>query len=339
MPPSLALPSAPVRLVQQGAPRAGTWAGVVGDASFEALAAPFATGLAARLVEKRWVYALASSKDVFFCLAIIDLGVLSSAFCAVFDRGARRLLFDESVVLPPLLARVADDAGPGLRAELDGLQRASVVRDGDRVRVEAQWGKVRAELILDAARAPPALAVCAPIAPGRFDFTQKWVGLSATGVVRVGRTAFALDGADAGMDFTHGHLARDTSWRWAFATGACGARRVAFNFSEGFLGAGGEEGPENAVWVDGAPCAVGPVRFGFDRADPDGPWTIRSNDGGVDLTFTPEGHRAQDVDLKLVLSRYLQPFGTFRGHLTAPDGARVLVDALAGVTEDHAARW
>jgi hypothetical protein len=39
------------------------------------------------------------------------------------------------------------------------------------------------------------------------------------------------------------------------------------------------------------------------------------------------------------MSKYVQPFGTFSGHLTAADGERVAIDGLAGVAEDHAARW
>ena len=66
----------------------------------------------------------------------------------------------------------------------------------------------------------------------------------------------------------------------------------------------------------------------------DSPWRIRSEDGRVDLTFTPEGYRAQTIDLKVISSRYLQPFGTFSGQI---DG--VAIEGLPGVTEDHAARW
>jgi hypothetical protein len=66
---------------------------------------------------------------------------------------------------------------------------------------------------------------------------------------------------------------------------------------------------------------------------------MRSEDGGLDFVFTPEGRRAQNIDLKVVASRYVQPFGTFRGHVTAASGERIVIEALPGVTEEHAARW
>jgi hypothetical protein len=63
-------------------------------------------------------------------------------------------------------------------------------------------------------------------------------------------------------------------------------------------------------------------------------WRVRSADGSVDLSFAPEGYRAQNIDLKLISSRYVQPFGTFSGTL----GGVAIAD-VAGVTEDHVARW
>jgi hypothetical protein len=102
------------------------------------------------------------------------------------------------------------------------------------------------------------------------------------------------------------------------------------NFSDGFLQGEGE----NAVWIDGEPRAVGPVTFSFESRTPLAPWRVQSAGGRVDLTFRPEGFRAQTIDLKLIASRYLQPFGTFSGQV---DG--VAIEGVPGVTEDHAARW
>ena len=62
------------------------------------------------------------------------------------------------------------------------------------------------------------------------------------------------------------------------------------------------------------------------------PWTIRANQ--LELEFTPEGKRAEDKNLLVAASRYVQPIGTFRGKVAGVD-----VADLCGVTEDHAARW
>lgn len=331
-----ALPAAPARLVEAGAPVEGTWAGAIRDAGFAGLGADYARGLLdRRMVEKRWQALFLATPQAMLSLAIVDAGYLSSGIFSVFDRGARRVLLDSNPVLPPLFARVGEEPNDGMRAVLRGPRIAArIERSGGRVLATARWGSGALDLSLDARAAPPALSAALRLGPGRFNFTQKLVGLAAEGEIRVGNVRFPVRGEPAGLDFTHGHLDRDTSWRWAFASARQGGRLIGFNLSEGFMQSG-----ENAAWVEGAPCAVGPVRFSFEPSAPLAPWRIRSDDGSLDLTFQPEGLRAQNVDLKLVVSKYVQPFGVFSGHLTTAAGERVEVDALPGVTEDHIARW
>lgn len=326
------LSAAPERLLDgDGVPRFGLFAGAIADAGLAAL--KDAPGLVQRrLMEKRWQYVFVATPEMMLALAVIDAGYLSSGICAVFDRGGRRLLVDESPVLPPLCAQVGDSPGKGLSARLFGPRiEARVERTSHGISVKAKWVHAQVDLLLDLGRAPSPISAVAPVGvPGRFDFTQKTVLVPAEGEVRSANVRFPVRGQLAGLDYTHGLFARDTAWRWAFACGRSGARPVGFNFSEGLLQGEGE----NALWLDGEPRAVGPVSFTFDPASPMAPWRVRSQDGRVDLAFQPEGYRAQAVDLKLVLSRYLQPFGTFTGVL---DGVRI--DGLPGVTEDHTARW
>jgi|GEM_PF-142034 len=335
----LALEPAPPRLIgPDGSPIAGTWSGSALSTSFAGLSGPYARSFfQRRLVEKKWQYLSLAAKEFIFAFAIIDTGYLASGICALFDRGARRLLLDENPILPPGCASVSDEASDGLSSWLFGPGiRAGIERSEGRVLVSGRWGRAKVELSLDARRAPPALSALSLLGPGRFDFTQKLIGLPAEGEIRVGNQTFPVRGELAGLDYTHGYLERETSWRWAFASGLQDGKVVGFNFSAGFLQGGLGE---SAVWVDGAPRAVGPVSFLFDPTSPLEPWQIQSQDGGVELTFLPEGLRSQDTDLQIVKSRYLQPFGTFSGHVTSGSGERLRIDALAGVTEDHSARW
>ena len=328
------LPPAPAHLAgEDGAPRTGLFKGSVGDAAFGALKAPYAPSfLERRLIEKKWQYLFVATGEMMLSLAIVDTGYLSTGICAVFDRGSRRLLANENPVLPPLAARLAEAPADGASARLIGPGlRATIQRAGGKIAVRASWAHTDVDLNLDASAAPAPLTAIAPVGgPGRFDFTQKTVLVPAEGEVRCGNARFVVDGELAGLDYTHGLLARETAWRWAFATGRAASRRVAFNFSEGFLQGEGE----NAVWIDGDPQPAGKVSFTFDGSAPLSQWRIRSEDGRVDLVFQPEGYRAQTIDLKLILSKYLQPFGTFSGRLLDAQ-----VDGLAGVTEDHATRW
>jgi hypothetical protein len=329
--PAAQLPPAPRSLAgDDGAPRAGLYSGSLGDASFSALRGEYLAGmLQRRMMEKKWQYVCVATPDAVLALCIVDAGYLSSGFCAVFDRGGRRLLIDENPVLPSFCASISEQpgdarlTGPGIHARIE--------RKEGRILVTARWGHADIDLSLDVERAPPPMTAIAPVGtPGRFDLTQKTVLIPAEGEIRAANVRFEVKDALAGLDYTHGYLARETAWRWAFATARQGNRQVAFNFSEGFLQGAGE----NVVWLDGEPRAAGKVSFTFEGDAPLSPWRLRSEDGAVDLAFHPEGYRAQTVDLKLILSKYVQPFGTFSGRLHGID-----VDGLPGVTEDHTARW
>jgi hypothetical protein len=69
------------------------------------------------------------------------------------------------------------------------------------------------------------------------------------------------------------------------------------------------------------------------------PWSIRSADGAVALTFEPAGAHAEARNLGLVSTRFVQVAGTFQGRVPGPDGSAMHVAALPGVVEDHWARW
>jgi len=326
------LPPAPERLAaDDGTPRYGLFAGSVADARFGTL--KHVPGiLERRLIEKRWQYVFLATPEMMLALAIIDCGYLSSGICAVFDRGSGRLLVDDNPVLPPICAQVAEQPSGGMSARLLGPRiRARMQRAGSRMSIQATWAHADVDLLLETDRAPPPITAIAPAgAAGRFDLTQKTVLVPAEGEVRAGNIHFPVHGAFAGLDYTHGLLARETAWRWAFGCGRAGAGLVAFNFSDGFLQGDGE----NVVWIDGEPRAVGPIAFSFEAQAPLAAWRVQTADGRVDLTFRPEGFRAQTIDLKLIASRYLQPFGTFSGKV---DG--VAIEGVPGVTEDHSARW
>ncbi|HWE23809.1 MAG TPA: DUF2804 domain-containing protein [Myxococcales bacterium] len=332
------LPAAPQRIVEAGAPIEGAWSGAVADASFSHLTREWSRGfLHKRLVEKRWAALFLATDEAMLSFAIVDTGYLSTGILCVFDRGSRRTLIDSHPVLPPLLATLTDEANDGMRATLAGPRiTARFERSGGRIVATARWQNAAVDLSLDARAAPPPLSVVSRLGAGRFNYTQKLAGIPAEGEISVANVRYRVRGEPAGLDFTHGYLPRDTAWRWAFCSARQGGRLVAFNFSDGFMRSGGGE---NVVWLDGAPCSVGRVHFDFEPSAPLAPWRIESEDGTLAVTFQPEGYRAQNIDLKLVASRYVQPFGVFSGHVTTSAGERVEVDSLPGVTEDHSARW
>ena len=132
------------------------------------------------------------------------------------------------------------------------------------------------------------------------------------------------------IDASAGYHARETAWRWSAGVGTATdgrARRV--EPRHGVHDAPAQS--ERTVWIDGV-AARGRAGDVHRRPRRRG---VRRGDGGGELRFTAEAERARRDDLKLFVSDYRQPFGTFAG--TLPGGVE-LAEGY-GVMEWHDVRW
>jgi hypothetical protein len=289
--------------------------------------------------EKRWQYALVSTTEVAFGLAIVDVGYATNAFCYAADVAARRLLFARSAVGMPGQAKLA--RGPdGVASGSFASRRLEIVferGDDAKLIVRARAGAdTSAELELDLAGSVPLAAVLRLSGDGIANCTHKRTGLGARGALVVSQRRWRLDGW-AGLDNTHGLLSRATEWRWGFASGrAQDGAAVGWNLVEGFA-APHAASTENAVWVEGEPHVVGAARF--DRpAEGLGPWHVHTDDGAVDLMFAPAARHREDHNLLVASSRFLQLAGRYEGTLRLA-GRSWSVSQVVGVAEDQRVRW
>ncbi len=323
---------APDSVVIDGAPAHGRYEGRIAAIDWSGLQ-PRPGHLWRRLHHKRWHYVGLGNEEVFIGVAIVDVGWAVSAFAYLFDRQTRTLRADWSQDgLPGLQAHVGDEPLAGADAWFRGPgARLSLRETGNRLQLQVATRALRVDAELDlAAMAPPLLAV-GPIAGGLAHATQKTTALPVRGWAEAAGQRFALDGAWAAVDASNGLLARDTAWRWASAH----RPDVGFNLQQGYFGS-----HENVLWLDGRPTGLGTAHFDFDATRPLAPWHLHTDDGLLDLVFTPEGARAADKDLGVAASRYVQPVGTFSGSVRAgPQALARRVDGLLGVTEDHRSRW
>jgi len=166
---------------------------------------------------------------------------------------------------------------------------------------------------------------------GRAAYTHKAAALPAAGELHLGGEPIRLDDALAVLDWTRSLADRHTRWRWAsFAGRSSGGERLGLNLSTDVYG-----DDENAAFVDGRAMPLGGVCFELPAEPARAPWRIRSREGDeVDLTFEPDGARSQNVDVRIVRSRFIQPYGRFRGRVAGME-----VEDAYGVVEDHDALW
>lgn len=328
---------APAGVCQAGQPASGRYAGCVEAVDWSDLSGEFRrSSLWKRLHHKRWHYVGIGNAQCFIGLAMVDVGWTNTAFVYVFDRYSKTLLVDATQDgLPGLTAHLSDRPLQGARSwfRFAGMDLRLENTAPGTLAVHARVGKM---LRLDATLTLPPGSACltaiGPIADGGCAHaTVKSSALQTRGQLVAAGRSIGLDDACASFDYSNGLLARNTAWRWASAH----APEVGFNLQQGYFGT-----QENVLWLHGQPWPLGAAQFDFDPQSPLKPWHIHTDDGLLDLQFTPEGARQESKNLLVAASYYIQPIGTFRGTVRAHAGAPlVAVDQLLGVTEDHRSKW
>jgi hypothetical protein len=333
------LAPAPVAVVDpaSGLPRFGSYFGSVPSVDLSSVAG----GTFRRIArEKRWVYAAIASEDAYAAVAIARFGYAATCFGYVFDARSMRMAATASLLAPPTACQVSDRTADGtLAAFRFAGSRAEIAREAGSpaYTVHVELPGIELHATLDTTDAPPAMTAIAPVGASEdrlVNTTEKRVLLAARGELTIGRHRSPLVNALGGYDYTHGLLARRTMWRWAFALGrAKSGERVAFNLVQGFVGE-----PECTAWVDGEVFPLREGRFAFDRDQPLAEWRVSTADGAVDLRFKPGGMHAEQKNLGVVASRFVQPAGVYSGTLRV-GGRELELEGVLGVTEDQDVLW
>src|SRR5205085_10052730 len=137
---------------------------------------------------KRWQYASVVGQDCVVAVAIVDLGWAMNAFAYVFDRRARRVLADVSLIgIRPLSGSVADDVTPGAKSTFGrGGARLSIERSGSAWNISVSCQQLKVEATL--AEVPGAATICAigRVPGGVANCTHKSHGLRVQGFVCAG---------------------------------------------------------------------------------------------------------------------------------------------------------
>ncbi len=197
---------------------------------------------------------------------------------------------------------------------------------------------VAGELVLDArpGTASADLVVSAKLPRGSMYTTKKLFPVS--GSLRVGSDEVVFDPSRdvAILDEHRSALPYRTWWTWG---------TFAWHDEDGLVGANFAVRPqrtdqeeESGIWSPGV--CEGLSDIVFERApgtDPLRPWRVASEDGRLDIVFTPAGRKDVVLNLGVVAMRYWQSYGSYRGTLLA-DGRTRAVTGVPGVLEDMRAR-
>ncbi|KAF1317439.1 Secreted protein, partial [Globisporangium splendens] len=202
-------------------------------------------------------------------------------------------------------------------------------------------------------------------------------GSFSFGNVSVDVSEVASSPALGAIDWTRSLALRCTRWNWAStsffgravtttavvdASGVASTRtteqvaRIGINLSKDVYDIDGES-QENAIWINGKVFPLRGVGFSIPADPVREQWRIQSVDGlyvessagvehqlrtheAVNLTFTPRGSREDHTKLVVMESDFIQPYGTFSGHIRIMSEEQsvimdVQVDNAFGVVEQH----
>jgi hypothetical protein len=178
---------------------------------------------------KTWTYVGAFGPELMLCVASARVGVVPTAWWAIWDRASGRLV------------------------QRTARGRGGVTVSSSRVAVAGRT--VALELALGDG-AP--VEVVSPHG-SQYAWTRKRGGVAARGwIERDGlRRELALR---AIVDESAGYHARRTAWRWSAGVGtAASGAAVAWNVTDGLHDA--PQASERTVWVDGHPHEIAPLAF------------------------------------------------------------------------------
>lgn len=338
--PSVPLePPPPSIVAPNGSAHVGTFAGPLDTVRFDGLRDSLLQSRVWRTAHhKRWLYAFVAAKHHLIAVAIVHLGYLGNAFVIVVDRRTRSSLFDGSFLTLPSLLHVSDTCESGCDCFFrSATARIAITRPAGSpeytLAADARGVSLRASFTTEHAAIP--IVAVSPVPNGVLNVTEKRVLMPARGALLIDGNPESLEDATAGLDYTNGFLARHTAWRWAFAMGSTtDGRPIAFNLVDGF-----NEGRECAFWLDGRLVPTEGARFEFQHKQPLSPWRVTTNDRRIDLAFAPDTLHAEHNDFGIVRSRFIQPFGVFRGTIRAPNETQVSLDGVPGVVESQDVLW
>ncbi|MEZ8961862.1 DUF2804 domain-containing protein [Vibrio cyclitrophicus] len=266
--------------------------------------------------------------------AIADIRYLGSAFCYVYDIESNKL--EECSWLRPLGVDKQVTPSPFKGKTSIASQSMTFDIEDGQWQVHLNTKLIKADIALKPEAESLPMAMCSPTGYSGWTYTQKHNAVRIIGDIQIKGTSLNLTQALAGYDFSAGYMRRETSWRWASINTQSNGTDIGLNLAAGVNETGG---CENVLWVNGTRHLLNPVQFTFSRQDTNLPWQITSQDGRINLIFTPLNNRSEKLNLWLLKSNFRQFIGHFSGSIQDNDGITHQLDGVLGLTEDHFARW
>lgn len=279
-----------------------------------------------RTERKAWIYLGFFSRDFYTGVAIVDAGFIASAFCYVYFP-AEKYFQETKITLPMGFGRDFD----ATLSDSWRLGPYEMLPTQDKIVVN-----IRGEFDLSATfnlKRNGLSTIAASEGARPFHFTYKEMALATEGEFIFKGRRQKFSGEYGILDYTKGYPPRRTEWNWLSMVGKTeSGKSLAVNLVDKF-----NNGIENAMWVDGKPIPLSTAHFHYIRPADKSIWRILTRDNIFEARFRPFGARGEDLNVGLMRSQFVQPYGLFDG-VVKIDGVPEKFSGY-GVTEDHLAVW
>jgi hypothetical protein len=280
-----------------------------------------------RTERKSWIFFGVYSPELICGLAIVDAGVVATAFSYFYS--FKDSVFEEDKITVPF--GFPSSFNPNLNSEWK-LGNYSIKTVNGKISLQ-YLGKYK--MYIEAENTVNGASIVAPSDDKRpFNFTYKNLGVPVKVQINNGGVnTYATSGKYGSIDFTKGYPPRHTKWNWLSFIGITETQKsIAMNIVDQFNG-----NIENILWVDGKKTALSPAIFTkqqpYDKTD----WIVETKDGILNCHLSPRGARSENLNALVMKSNFIQPFGTLDGTVLI-DGKEERFTAI-GVIEDHDAVW
>lgn len=295
---------------------------------------------------KLWDYYGVTTPTHYFSFTVSDIGYLGMVFAYVVDF-ENKTYHEETLALPfarnVVLPRNSTDGETkysGTKANL------SFIKEKNERKLSIYWPnfhnkeELSAEIWLTDNADHESMNLVIPIEKNRFYFNRKINCMPANGWINYNGKRYRLSSNNAlgNLDWGRGVWAYDSFWVWASASGFLpDGRTIGLNMGYGFGDT--SAATENAFILNGKIHKLGELKFTYNNKNFMEPWTMQSDDGRLNLEFTPFLDRTAKTDIKLLVSEVHQMFGHYKGNVITDEGEKINIENLTGFAEEHHARW
>ena len=304
-----------------------------------------------RIKEWDYFYILDDSQKIGITFTLSDLGYLGLTAVALLDFKAETVSqYDTMSLFPMGKTGLSSNPGNGkvsftnkkLHLEYDyQLPQRRIRIDAPGFALSSGESGLRGELILYQDRDMDTMVIATSWKEKRtaFYYNTKVNCMPVHGWIKAGskKYNFSPETSMGGLDWGRGVWTYKNRWYWGSVSSYINEKPFGFNIGYGFSDR--TSASENALFYNGKAHKLDEIVFHMDKKDYLKPWEFTSNDGRLQLDFTPCIDRSSSTNLLFIKSIQHQVFGYFSGEVTLDSGEKLKIDSLLGFAEDVLNWW